>query len=93
MTADRRRRGRAIRKARRQVAALTDQQRENLRATTHRALPFLREFFDALREAVINTAKLLVDCGRAFIQMSREVFTLWPPRPKPRTIIHNGRKP
>lgn len=93
MTREKRRAGRAIRKARRQIAALTDQQRDDLRQQMRSVIAFVAESFDVLRDALANTVRFVAECGRAFIQMGRDAWILWPPLPVNRPLIHNGRKP
>lgn len=93
MTREQRRAGRAIRKARRQIAQLTDQQRDDLRQRVRTVIAFVAESFDVLRDALTNTVRFVADCGRALVQMGRDMWTLWPPRPVNRPLIHNGRKP
>jgi len=93
MTREQRRAGRAIRKARRQVAELTDQQRQNLTDAVRRMIPLVAETFDVLRSAFAETVRFVAECGRAMLERGRAAWVLWPPHPVRRPLIHNGRKP
>lgn len=93
MTRDQRRAGRAIRKARRQAAQLTTRQRDELSTALQRLGAMTREQLGLLFDAVTYVAEQIASSMRAMMEWGRALFTLWPPRPAPRPLLHNGRKP